>query len=419
MPRLAQLVHGYPPEQNAGTEQYARRLADGLRARGWEVLTIAAAPRPGARMYATREEPGVVRIANNAPYAGARRAAGDAAVDRIVGEALARFRPDVVHVQHLQGLSVGVPLPAPTVWTLHDAWAWCAAGGLLSRDGAPCDGPSAACAPCASAWVRDPPAVEGALAVAGRVGRFVRPERLHGLWQALPASLRARVVGARPAPVTAPQIAARAEAVRAFARRCARLVSPSRWLADAAARQGLPRPEVIPHGVDAAGLPRRGGGPLLFLGTLAPHKGPHLVVEAWRRAGLDVPLRVHGPPGPDPAYVAALPHDGPVDAADVPALLAGARALVMGSTWPENAPLVALEARAAGCPVVAPRLGGLPELVEEGVDGFLYRPGDPNDLAVAMRRVCERALPVRTPATFGAHLDSLIVLYHSLQEGQT
>lgn len=425
MPRLLQLVHGYPPAQNAGTEQYARRVADGLRARGWDVHTLAVAPEAGAAPYAITEAPGLTRVANNAPYAGLRRGASDPALDRVVADLARRFRPDVVHVQHLTFLSTTFRLDAPVVWTLHDAWAWCAAGGLLLRDTpegkVPCDGPGPACVPCASGWARDTPALTRALGLAGRAGRHVDPARLQALWRRLPGALRARIVGGTAPPLTSAHLARRDAAIRAFASRCARIVSPSRWLADAAVAQGIvahdrAAPTVLPHGVDPAATrhPDAARGPFLFLGTLAAHKGPHLVRAAWRASGVDVPLRVHGPPGPDAAYVAALPNDGPLDAADVPHHLARARALVLGSLWPENAPLVILEARAAGCPVVAPDIGGIRELVTPGIDGWLYPPGDGAALAECLRAAALATLPVSPPPTLATHLDHLVSIYTSV-----
>jgi glycosyltransferase involved in cell wall biosynthesis len=150
---------------------------------------------------------------------------------------------------------------------------------------------------------------------------------------------------------------------------------------------------------------------LVFLGTLAPHKGPHLVRAAWQRAGVRAPLKIHGPPGPDAAYVAALPNDGPVPTEEVPRLLHGARALVLGSVWPENAPLVVLEARAVGCPVIAPAVGGLHELVEHGVDGWLYPPGDIDALAECLRAAAASRPAVRPPTTFAAHIDAISAVY--------
>ncbi len=414
MPRLLQLTHGFPPRENAGVEQYSARTAEGLRARGWDVHTLAATLNPGAPMYRLTEEPGVTRMVNNAPYAALRHGAADGTVDRIVDELIARFRPDIVHIQHIPALSTTLPLPVPTVWTLHDAWAWCAAGGLLLHQGQPCPGPGPRCAACASAWARDTPRLGRALRFAGRLGPVVRAETLHAAWRRLPAPMRARATGGVAPPLDDATIDRRTAAMRALAGRCAALVTASRWLGAEASRQGLGDPVFIEQGRDPTpGLAPR-DAPFLFLGTLAAHKGPHLVLAAWQRAALARPLRLHGPPGPDPAYTAALPHGGPVAAGDVARVLGGAQALVLGSTWPENAPLVILEARAAGCPIIAPAIGGIPEFVVDGVDGWLYPPGDVDALARCLQAADRHRPTPRPPPPHAAHLDQLETLYGRL-----
>src|SRR5262249_56194404 len=47
----------------------------------------------------------------------------------------------------------------------------------------------------------------------------------------------------------------------------------------------------------------------------------------------------------------------------------------------DNFPATVLEAAAMGCPTVAARVGGIPEIIRDGVEGRLHRPGDPDDLA--------------------------------------
>src|SRR5262249_52098544 len=74
---------------------------------------------------------------------------------------------------------------------------------------------------------------------------------------------------------------------------------------------------------------------------------------------------------------------------DVPEMLAAADVFVLGSRWEGN-PLSVMEAMAAGLPVVVTAVGGVPELVEHGVDGFLIPPGNSTALSEAMQHLHER-----------------------------
>jgi len=65
-------------------------------------------------------------------------------------------------------------------------------------------------------------------------------------------------------------------------------------------------------------------------------------------------------------------------------LIARARAVVVPSEWYENCPMSLLEAKAYGKPIIGARIGGIPELVREGVDGFLFTPGNIAELKNAL-----------------------------------
>jgi len=71
---------------------------------------------------------------------------------------------------------------------------------------------------------------------------------------------------------------------------------------------------------------------------------------------------------------------------DVPQILAASDIFVLSSNW-EGLPRSIIEAMMAGLPVVATRVGGVPELVEDGVTGFLIPPRDPDALAEALQRL--------------------------------
>ncbi len=72
---------------------------------------------------------------------------------------------------------------------------------------------------------------------------------------------------------------------------------------------------------------------------------------------------------------------------DIPELLSNARALIVPSLWPEAFGFVAAEAQAAGRPVIASRVGGLPEVIVDGETGMLVSPNDATDLADAMQHL--------------------------------
>lgn len=138
------------------------------------------------------------------------------------------------------------------------------------------------------------------------------------------------------------------------------------------------------------------GAYLLFVGRLSPEKRPESAIAIARAAGM--PLKIAAKVDPvDREYfersIRPLLDDprveylGEVDDTRKGELLRGAAALLFAIDWPEPFGLIVIEALASGTPVVARRRGSMPELLREGVTGFL---GDTDaDLVAAVRRVAQ------------------------------
>lgn len=137
------------------------------------------------------------------------------------------------------------------------------------------------------------------------------------------------------------------------------------------------RPEVGLGGICEA----RAG--FLFAGRLAPEKGLRVMVAALRASKLEVAIKVAGS-GPEREALAAEPGIellGNLSRKSLDEKMGGASALIVPSLTYETFGLVVLEAFSCGLPVIASRIGALAELIDDGKDGLLFRPGDSGDLA--------------------------------------
>ena len=160
------------------------------------------------------------------------------------------------------------------------------------------------------------------------------------------------------------------------------------------AQRGRCRRQLGRHGpsrpaADLIPLRRRRGGYLAFLGRISPEKRPDRAIEIARRAGMPLQDRGQGRPRRPRLFrdeIEPLLDDpliefvGEIGEAEKAAFLGGARALLFPIDWPEPFGLVMIEAMAAGTPVIALRCGSVPEVIEDGVTGFIV---DDIDEAVA------------------------------------
>ena len=161
--------------------------------------------------------------------------------------------------------------------------------------------------------------------------------------------------------------------------------------------------EVLGGAVDARlfyppTLPTAPGKVVTYVGRLVTEKGLWPLIHAVEALGEDVELRLvgEGPLRPAlEAYLARSPLGrraallGYVPPSELRAELLRAAVVAVPSLWQEPLGLVVLEARACGVPVVASAVGGIPEMIHDGVDGLLVPPGDVGLLAAALRRALD------------------------------
>jgi glycosyltransferase involved in cell wall biosynthesis len=173
----------------------------------------------------------------------------------------------------------------------------------------------------------------------------------------------------------------------------------------------IPISAVIHHGIDLdQHKPGRGdGGYACFLGRMSPDKGVHTAIEVARRSGIPLKIAAKMREAPERAYFEAqvrpllggdIEYVGEVGGPDKAALLSGAVCLLNPIAWPEPFGMVMIEAQAHGTPVVVTPFGAAPELVDDGVTGFLRSTIDglveAVDEVTALDRVsCRRAVEQR------------------------
>ena len=389
--RILVLIHGYPPRYNAGSEVYTQTIARRL-ARDNEVMVFTRFEDSSFPPYTVIEE---VDAPSGGPAVRLRLVNMTGFRERFVHEmvedrfriCLESFRPDVVHVQHLNHLSIRLVEVSKTAgiavaYTLHDFWLQCPRGQFIrtqnEADGEMlplCDGQDDAT--CASQCYQRSSTGDPAM----RECDLAYNEK----W-----------------------VATRMNYVRNLVRVVDCFLAPSRHLMDRFCHDlNVPRTKVrlLDYGFDRNRLmgrirKHRPDGAFVFgyIGTHVPAKGVALLVDAFANLSGNVRLKIWGRDSSDTTpglkrRVEALPPEirSRIEWAGeyensliVPVVFNHVDAIVVPSVWLENAPLVIHEAQQAGVPVITADVGGMAEFVRDEENGLLFRHRDVCELPRAL-----------------------------------
>ena len=368
--KILHVIHGYPPHYMAGSEVYTWNLCRQL-AREHDVFVFTRVENPYSAPYqvANAFEDGVQVWRVNKPsrdYTFADKYL-DARMDDAFRAILNQIRPEVVHFGHLSHLSSQLPSIAkqefgiPVVFTIHDFWLHCFRGQLVRPDLSVCSGPSSeGCLTCAQFFFKD--------------------------W------------------VDLPHIESHRNHMRDVMDHVDVFLSPSRTLEQFFLGQGVPLRKLrySRYGFDFSRVTATKTAKdsetlrIGFIGRIIPVKGVDLLLRAFVETIGPASLQIWGSAEPHLHWLREICRQDPrvtfkggYHNGEIQQVLDGMDVIVAPSIWLENSPLVIQESFLANLPVITSDAGGMSELVQDGVNGFLFPMGDEESLCQLLQKLID------------------------------
>jgi glycosyltransferase involved in cell wall biosynthesis len=436
-------VHHFPPTFKGGAEWRAHRTARWLQSQGHTVKVICVesvndSGTSGLRWVDDEFDSVEVRRLflnlSNAPDP-AKWEYDNPWIEAHLSQHLAEEEPDIFHLisgylMTAAAIRVAKRLDIPVVLTLTDFWFLCHRHTLQRTSGQVCaENTSLDCVRC---WLE-------------MKRRFRLPA------QKAPALTDALWRWTRALPTISEQVAKvddRVATLRVALCGVDVAICPSNFLKQAYVskgfeaqqmyflRQGLVHVPAVPPKKSPSARFRIG-----YIGQIAPHKGVHILIEAFLklgRASHQAQLKLYGDITRFADYYRDLQGKvtkslgdgkaaeqvrflGTFENHQISHVYEGIDILVVPSIWYENSPNVILEAFAHQTPVMASNLGGMAELVEDLKTGILFAPNDADDLAQKLKMVLDDPQTLSglqrnivPPKTLEAELIELSQLYQSL-----
>lgn len=364
-----------------GAELVAINTRRMLLERGHDVRVLAMSYPENIELPEKHSFPSEIKPFGSLPAKihGVWRMMGWGGVRRAAREALKNFRPDVVHMHNVHTYLSPVvaeeakKLGIKVVWTLHDYKPICPAYSCRQPDGTVCE----ECLHSGVGGVLKHRCMKGSLS--GSLIGYLEARR----WS------RERLEQIVDTYIAPSAFLGRKLAEAGFDERkievLCNFVDPDKMEVLQGEGAKLPASKAFAGGH---------GNYFSYIGRLSHEKGVETLLRAAELA--DVPLKIAGR-GPlledlKARYGAreGVEFLGHLDAPQVGDLLRGSLASVLPSEWYENNPLGVIESLSTGTPVIGAEIGGIPELIVPGRDGFTYPSRNVEALAAAMRATVEK-----------------------------
>jgi glycosyltransferase involved in cell wall biosynthesis len=363
------VAHNFPPHWFAGVENYTFHLAKCLNRMGIQTSVLYSHHRDGIPEPVLEQETydgiGVYKLISdyNSPrHSDLSTQITHQGKERIFIDFLQRNRFNVIHFHHTKYMPfsfirIAHDLRFPVCVTLHDFWFLCVNVHLYNAPAkSPCDGPNTLehCIRC----------------LRSKIQYQVSPEEqaILSKWIQFRNSYALNILQSADS-----------------------IVSPTRYLANIHHRFGISKHiEISPLGLNNLGKSSRGThSPVVFgfLGMIHDLKNVYLLAEAFKETSGDAILKYFGDGAEQhiQRLLAAIEgnerisYHGRYSPEQLSVILDQIDVVVLPSMT-ENYPLVIREAFSAGIPVIASRIGGIPEIVTHLHDGILFNPSDKEEL---------------------------------------
>ena len=350
--RILKVMHGFPPDYMAGSEVYSYHLTTELAKQNLEVFLFTRVENQFDKDYTIYDEKinniNIRRVNKSTRDYLYEEKFFDDNIDTLFEKYLLEVKPDIVHIGHLSHLSTNIIKIIKShnihiVYTIHDFWLFCVRGQLIDYKGEVCEGPAIdRCMVCAGCYM---------------VNRKIVQKVFKHMQESI-------------------------DMIDVF-------ISPSHTLEYFFIAQGVPQNKIkyLKYGFEKNKIKYKKktfnkDSKIVFgfMGRVIPTKGIKVLVEAFE--DLKEKLYIYGGIGSEKRFLEKdnIIFKGSYNNNNINKVLQEIDVLIVPSTWLEKSPLVIQEAFLAGVPVITSDIGGMVELVKNGVNGFTFRVGDSQDL---------------------------------------